>query len=526
MSRFRSLRWRLTLFYLGLLSLLLLAGGVAQYFAAREVLFRSNADVLISEYAAVLNSFRRQNAQRLVTNTLPKTSPTGQAKPSPTATPRPAAAATVRAILLSQQFANELRSRRISAAIFDINGGLVVKAPATTQLGTVDVPTLRTQDYINAALGKPKAYYIGTAGDTATTYVVVLNVIRNGTRAIGVAQLAVPTDDIDRTLAIDREVAIAGSLLLLLLALLLSPLIIGRALRPLEQMATTAGALAAGDYKQRVNVPNTGDEIGKLALAFNQMAAGVDQAFEVRRQSEAQMRHFLADASHELRTPLTSIAGYIDVLRRRQLVDPETLQSSLLAMQQESLRMTRLVNDLLTLTRFESGKPPIRQRLRLDTWVNQTLDELGLKEKGVIETRDLQSGIAVMADPDALKQVVSNLAQNALKYAPGAEQRWSAFERDGRVAIRVQDSGPGIAADDLPHIFERFYRGQAARDQSTGGSGLGLAIAKSIIEAHGGTIEAQSEPGKGATFTMWLPAAQGETSTADEEPAPLGRSAA
>jgi two-component system sensor histidine kinase BaeS len=113
----------------------------------------------------------------------------------------------------------------------------------------------------------------------------------------------------------------------------------------------------------------------------------------------------------------------------------------------------------------------------------------------------------VDADPDGLKQVVTNLAQNALKYAPGAEQRWSLFKANGRAAIRLEDTGPGIARRDLPHIFERFYRGEQTRDRSTGGSGLGLAIAKSIVEAHQGTIEAQSEPGKGATFTAWLPLA-------------------
>ena len=490
MSRFRSLRWRLTFLYLGLLSVLLLAGGVAQYFAAREVLFRSNADVLISEYSAVFNAFRRVQATR-PSSTVPKTGTT--------------VAPSIRAILLSQQFANELRSRRISAAIFNINGGLVASAPATTQLGTLQVPTLRTEDYINAARSKPKAYYTATAGDAPTTYLVVLNVIRNGTRAIGLAQLAVPTDDIDRTLALDREVAVAGSLLVLLSALLLSPLIVGRALRPLEQMSTTAGALAAGDYKRRVRVPKTNDEIGQLAVAFNQMAAGIDQAFEVRRQSEEQMRHFVADASHELRTPLTSIAGYIDVLSRREHVDPPTLQASLTAMQQESLRMTRLVNDLLTLTRFESGKASTRQRIQLDAWLDQALDELNLQAKGVANSRELQPNIAVSADPDALKQVVINLAQNALKYAPGAHQRWRVFRADRRAAIQVEDAGPGISRQDLPHIFERFYRGEKARDRSAGGSGLGLAIVKSIAEAHGGTVEASSEPSRGATFTVWLP---------------------
>jgi two-component system OmpR family sensor kinase len=479
MARLRSLRWRLTGFYLGLLAVLLLAGGVAQYFAAREVLFRTNADVLTSEYSAVLTAFRRQNLNRPAT--------------------------ALRALILSQQFSNELASRHTSAAIFDPNGGEIVKASATLATSP-DVPTLTTQDYLTAVRNKPKAYYVATAADGSTA-LVVLNVIRNGTKAIAIAQLSIPTDDIDRTLSLDRQVAVIGSLSVLLLALLLSPLIVGRALRPLEQMSATAGKLAAGDYKQRVAVPRDSDEIGKLAVAFNQMAAGIDQAFEVRRQSEEQMRHFVADASHELRTPLTSIAGYIDVLGRRDVVDPETLQASLAAMQQESARMTRLVNDLLTLTRFESGKAPVRQPVQLDRFLNQALDELSLRDKGAVESRDLQPGITVQADPEALKQVVTNLAQNALKYAPGAEQHWSLFQADGRAAIRLQDSGPGIASVDLPHIFERFYRGAPARERSSGGSGLGLAIAKSIVEAHDGTIEAQSEPGEGATFTAWLPLA-------------------
>src|ERR1700682_3352773 len=423
MARMRSLRWRLTLLYLGLLAVLLLAGGIAQYFAAREVLFRSNADVLVSEYNAVFTAFKKQNASRPAT--------------------------VLRALIMSKTFSDELSSRRTSAAIIGPNGGLIASTPATLA-SSPDLPLLTTQEYRTAAVSKPKPYYMATAAD-GTTSLIVLNVIRNGTKAIALAQLSIPTDDIDRTLSLDRDVAVIGSLSVLLLALLLSPLIISRALRPLKQMSDTAGKLAAGDYKQRVTVPNSSDEIGTVALAFNQMAAGIDQAFEVRRQSEEQMRHFVADASHELRTPLTSIAGYIDVLGRRDVVDPETLRSALAAMQQESARMTRLVHDLLTLTRFESGK--------------------------------------------------------AAKRPPGAEQRWSVFQADGRAAIRLQDTGPGISRQDLPHIFERFYRGDKARDRSMGGSGLGLALAQSIVEAHQGTIEAASEPGQGATFTAWLPLA-------------------
>jgi two-component system, OmpR family, sensor kinase len=488
-ARFRSLRWRLTFLYLGLLSVLLLLLGVGQYLAAREVLFRSNADVLANDYRAVAATFLKARlAQR--PNTLPIT----------------AAAAATRLQQIMVAFAQELRSQQISAVIVDLNGGYLASAPPGLSPDTPAI-ILPPSEYVAALQHGPRPYYLTSAGDPPLTYLSVLRVIRNGTRAIGVAQLSLPTADIDRTLAFDREVAIAGSLLVLLLALALSPLIVGRALRPLEQMSKTAGALAAGDFKQRVVIPPTQDEIGNLARAFNQMAAGVDQAFEVRRQSEERMRQFVGDASHELRTPLTSIAGYLDVLLRRDQIDPNTLQSSLGAMQRESMRMTKLVNDLLTLTRFDSGSAPSRRPVTLDAWLAETLDELHLPDQGSPERRSLGGGIVVRADPEALKQVVINLAQNAVKYAPGAEQDWSCFTENGRAAIRVHDAGPGIPLQDLPRIFERFYRGESARDRSTGGSGLGLAIAKSIVEAHDGSIEAESKLGEGATFTAWLPLA-------------------
>lgn len=484
-SRFHSLRWRLTGLYILLLSVLLLLLGLAQYFAAREVLFRSNADLLTSEYTAVSLAFRRQAA----------------ARPASSVTP-------LRALLLSQQFAAELRSRRTSAAIFGPDGGLLAAAAASLTPDTLP-PTLRTQDYLDAIRRKPQPYYVTPASDGSVPYLVVLNPIKNGARTIGLAQLAIPTDDIDTTLRLDREVAIVGSLTVLALAVLLSPLIVGRALIPLQQMAGGAAALAKGDYKQRVPVPRSNDEIGGLALAFNRMAAGIEQAFEIRRQSEDRMRQFVADASHELRTPLTSIAGYIDVLGRRQSVDMDLLQTSLRAMQQESGRMTRLVNDLLTLARFESGSASQRRRMPLDSWLNETLDEVNLKERGVAESRSFEPGLFVEADPDGLKQVIVNLAQNALKYAPGAAQHWTAAAGDGSVVIRLEDEGPGIPREDLPHIFERFYRGARARERSTGGSGLGLAIARSIVESHGGRIEAGSAPGGGASFTIRLPLQSG-----------------
>ncbi len=481
MFRLHSLRWRLTAFYLAMLSVLVILLGTAQYFAIREVLLRSNAEVLANDYSALLAAFKK--AQQTRTGTTP-----------------------IQRLLLTSQFATALTSPRIGVVIIGPAG--VPRAEASATLTPEQPPPrLSTDQYLAALRGHPRPYYLAPQGDPATTYLTVLIPIRltQGATPIGLAQLSIPTDGIEQNLRQDRWLVLVGSVAVLLLALILTPLIVARALRPLNQVARTAGALAAGDYQQRVPGTHGDDEIGKVAQAFNEMAGGIEQAFELRRRSEERMRQFVADASHELRTPLTALAGYIDVLGRRDSVDPKTLQSSLAAMQRESGRMTRLVTDLLTLTRIESGGGPTLRPMPLDGWLAEALDELGLRDEGVAVTRRFEPGMTVNIDPDALKQVVNNLAQNAVKYAPGAEQHWSCFVEGSRAAFRLEDTGPGISALDLPHIFERFYRGEKARDRAAGGSGLGLAIAKSIVEAHGGTIEAKSPPGAGATLTVWLP---------------------
>jgi signal transduction histidine kinase len=411
--------------------------------------------------------------------------------------------------LVSQAFANELASRRISALVLGLGAQRIAQAPACgpgDSACDTEIPTLPLREYERAQQGKARPYYLVPSESRAGhAYVVILVPIRQSPdpRALiqGVAELAISTDDLDAVLARDRFLYLLGSLGILVLALILSPLITARALRPLERMGRTAAALAAGDYKQRVNLPQRADEVGKLARAFDEMADRIDQAFQVRRHSEDRMRQFVADASHELRTPLTSIGGYLDVLLRQERPDPETVKSALAAMQRQSTRMTRLVNDLLQLTRIEGGRALRREPLALDTVVDQTLDDM---ELAVPVERKLEP-VRVLGDADALKQVVTNLAQNAVKYAPGAKQEWACYAANGTATLRLRDHGPGIPVSDLPHVFERFYRGEKMRARDQGGSGLGLAIVKSIVEAQGGHVEAESAPGEGATFTITLP---------------------
>jgi signal transduction histidine kinase len=488
----------------GLLALL----GTVQFLALRQSLIEADVELLHQDFTTAYDPLVRQNASRPSPTPTPRPTATARpsgasASPSPSATPKPPPpGAALRTALLSQAFATELSSKRISILLLNSDGGFRAKAPDNRE-----IPTLPVGEYLRAVAGRAQPrYLVPSETRPGHTYLVVLERLPQPRQAgltgvVGLAQLSLPTDEMELVLAHDRFLYLIGSVGVLLLALILSPLVTARALRPLEHMGQTAAALAGGDYKQRVNLPGRADEVGKLARAFDDMADRIDKAFEVRRQSEERMRQFVSDASHELRTPLTAISGYLDVMLRRSELDPATVQSSLGAMQRESARMTRLVNDLLQLTRLEGGGKLRRDPVALDALVNQTLDEMALA--GPVERR--LEPVRVLGDADALKRVVVNLAQNAVKYAPGSLQEWTCSSANGTATLRLRDHGPGIAPSDLPRVFERFYRGEKMRGRDQGGSGLGLAIVKSIVEAHGGKVDAQSVVGDGATFTVTLP---------------------
>ncbi|MEO7001167.1 MAG: HAMP domain-containing sensor histidine kinase [Ktedonobacterales bacterium] len=317
-----------------------------------------------------------------------------------------------------------------------------------------------------------------------------------------------------------------------------------RALRPLSRVSLAARRVAAGDLTQRVRLPHTDDEIGELARTFDEMVARIQEAFAVRQASEERMRQFIADASHELRTPLTSIRGYTDVLLRGAKDDPETTEQVLLATRREAERMTRLVNDLLTLARLDTGRLLDVQPVDLISLVGEAVDQARILagQREVALRTDGRGRLMLACDADRIKQVLLALLDNALKYGRQSPEGWVRVyvERAERGAlITIADNGQGIAPEDVPHIFERFYRAARAANwrrmtgaqvaahpeapavidprtsgvdsdagdgsQRVDGSGLGLSIAKAIVEAHGGSITVQSRPGAGTTFTLALP---------------------
>jgi signal transduction histidine kinase len=220
---------------------------------------------------------------------------------------------------------------------------------------------------------------------------------------------------------------------------------------------------------------------------------------------KAQQR-LVADVSHELRTPLTTIQGNVDLLRRGAADDPSTRTSTLRAIADETTRMRRLVNDLLLLAQADSGLKLYQRPVEMDTLLLEVYRQAQVMAQGITVRLGAEDQALVLGDADRLRQLLLNLVDNALKHTPAGsgEVTLTLRRAGGWVRVSVEDNGAGISAEDLPHIFQRFYRADPSRSRP-GGSGLGLAIARWIAEAHGGRIEVESQVGKGSTFTLWLP---------------------
>jgi heavy metal sensor kinase len=296
------------------------------------------------------------------------------------------------------------------------------------------------------------------------------------------------------------DILIITTLLATLLAGLSSWFIVGRALAPLKTVTETALQITHADDLSR-RIPYHGrdnDEVGRLIFAFNETLERLEKLFVAQQR-------FLADVSHELRTPLTAIKGNADLMRRMKSVDEESLSS----IEDEADRLTRLVGDLLLLTQAESGKLPLDFKpVELDALLLDVSKEMHVLGRDRVQVKVTEiDQVQVNGDRDRLKQVLLNLGANAINYTPpGGEVFISLGKVGGQARLVVRDTGPGIPPEDLPHIFERFYRAEKSRTRAkAGGFGLGLSIAHWIITHHGGRIEVDSQEGKGTTFCIWLP---------------------
>ncbi len=328
--------------------------------------------------------------------------------------------------------------------------------------------------------------------------VLTTPILING-RFLGLLQVA---ESDTQSLAALHQLALLLSVAVpvtLLIAILGGLFFAGRALSPIRRMTQTVRTMDPNDLSRRVPLPRGADELRQLAETFNALLDRLEQSFKRERQ-------FTADASHELRTPLSILRTEVDLA----LAHPNNFSiTTLESIRTEINHMQQLVNDLLILARAEHGEAwSDREPLRLDLLIQDAVDAL----EPLATARHIQlvaytpDPIELLGDQTGLTQLIINLLDNALKYAPERTTVTITATRERSSAtMRIRDQGPGIPSEHLPHIFERFYRVDHARDRHTGGTGLGLAIASWIVRSHGGVITATSTPGQGAEFTVILP---------------------
>ena len=450
-----SLRLRLTILYSALTGGILLIFGVLVFFLVNTLLVTQIDNTLIQTYTGLLKDWRVGTSGAITSGVL-----------------------------------TENLTTNVSYQVWDQHGRLSFSSP---NLGFYKKPL------------DPDGFQPGTSiyhdSYLAWGHLRVLTVpLEAGGRPIGTLQVASSLDVVDLARQALLEIIVIIAAASMALAAAASWFAIGQALNPLSAVIETALQISrADDLSQRI--PNPGskhDETGRFIDAFN-------ETLERLEHIVTSQQRFLADVSHELRTPLTVIKGNVDLMRRIKQVDEESLDT----IEDEADRLTRLVGNLLLEAQAESGKLPLYfAPVELDTLLLEVFKEMRVlaRDRVNIKLTEIDQ-ISVNGDRDRLKQVLINLVSNAIKYTPKGGEVYLSLGKVGENArLIVRDTGQGIPTEDLPHIFERFFRGEKSRTRSkTSGVGLGLSIAYWIVNHHGGRIEVKSTENKGTTFCIYLP---------------------
>ena len=382
----------------------------------------------------------------------------------------------------------------------DATGAVLARS---ANLGSFQLP-IDANDLSTASNGQPWTDIVTT--DNGRLLVYNQPIAARG-QLVGVMQVARSLSEQDDSMVTLRNALLIGSVFVVALAFIIGWVLSGAALRPIQRITDTAHIIGAQrDFDRRVDYRGPPDEVGQLATTFNGMLNELQGAHQQTEQTLQQQRRFVADASHELRTPLTTIRGNLGLLQRQPPITEEDEHAVLGDMVDETNRLIRLVNDLLVLARSDAGRALRRAPVSMAPLVDEVCRQARLLgEQRTIACEDVPN-VSVMGDQDALKQVLLILLDNALKFTPeNGTITIGATKADQVAAINIRDTGPGIAPETLPHIFERFYRSDESRTGS--GAGLGLAIAQELIEAQQGEITVESQIGKGSTFTVTLPLA-------------------
>ncbi|HEY2777307.1 MAG TPA: HAMP domain-containing sensor histidine kinase [Gaiellaceae bacterium] len=384
-------------------------------------------------------------------------------------------------------------------------GGTVLK-----RIGSVADASLIPSD-LTDALDRPRAV---EKGDGPASYEAIAVDGKHGHVVVAVISLSAEKETLRHLLAINLWVAVVVLSALAVVA----AFILKRSLRPLLRIASTADAIAGGNLAERVPAAPPRSEIGRVSSALNRMLEEIESAFAQRDATEQRLRRFLADASHELRTPLTSIRGYAELFRRGADRDPVDLAKAMAAIENEGERMSRLVEDLLLLARLDEARPLERKPVDLRRLIDDAVDAARVVDHSRSYGYELGTS-ALVADGDErrLRQVLDNLLANVRQHtAAGSAVFVTATRKGDEIVLLVEDNGPGIPEELRDRIFDRFVRPDPGRHRDSGGAGLGLAIVRSIVSAHGGSVEARPVVPHGLVFELRLPA----RFSANSQPAP------
>jgi signal transduction histidine kinase len=456
------IRWRLTLFIALAIGAILLILGAVLYFLIRNALL-SDVETTTKQRAEIAAGSIRETGS------------------------------------LERDEIKELTLDGVFVIVRDENGGVLNE--------TVELPTGGDRDLVwRRALDKdgPASGTAQFSEDPSHVYAVPVNPVKGRARVVEAGKTYESAQDGIESLGTILAAGIGAAFVLSIGG---AYLLARAALRPVEAVTSTARAMGEEDLAKRLPVANPKDEIGRLTTTINALLARLEAAFARREDALSRQRRFAADASHELRTPLTSISGHARMLDEWALdIDRDTARRSVRVIRRESGRMRGLVESLLTLTRGDEGAPLDVGRHDLARVAKEAADTARDNADGelsiALTTPDGE--IPATFDRGRILQVATILLDNAMKYTPnGGSVTVSASEHDDRVELAVSDTGVGIGEDELPLIFERFHRADAAGSED--GAGLGLSIARQIAESHGGTIEATSKVGLGSEFVLVLP---------------------
>ena len=457
------IRWRLTLYIALAIGAILLILGFALFFLVRDALLSS------------VENTTRQRAES-------------------------AASSISEGEALEDDDIEELTLDGVFVIVRDETGGVLTETVNIPKEGGGDPVSRRVLD-----TGKPASGTVEFSGDEPTyVYAVPVNPAEGRARVVEAGK---SYEAVQEGIEALGAILAAGIGAAFLFSIGGAYLLARAALGPVETVTSTARSMGEEDLSKRLPVANPRDEIGRLATTINSLLARLEAAFTRREEALSRQRRFAADASHELRTPLTSISGHARMLDEWALVkDRETARRSVRAIRRESGRMRNLVESLLTLTRGDEGAPLDVGRHDLAEIAQGAVETARNNADGRQSVEYVPPDQRIMAtfDRERILQVASVLLDNAVKYTPeGGTITVAVRGRGDRVELEISDNGVGIQEDELPLIFERFHRSDAARAED--GAGLGLSIARQISEAHGGTIRATSKVGAGSTFVLAIP---------------------